>query len=161
DLRWLVFFPVGKQPAGSSIVKLSGLPRHITINLHGFFFLDSERLRIDGLEECFNSNGSAISKACIDWNRTVATQGALINLPGAIANFARAEALTPAQCLELAGALRKTWERSKFRPEICQGETWRPRWRSGVETWERISAETNALPIPHIADPDEILSDIP
>src|SRR5208282_2532482 len=51
DVRWCVFFPVGKQPPGKSVVTLASIRRHITINLHGFFFLDSERLRIDGLEE--------------------------------------------------------------------------------------------------------------
>jgi hypothetical protein len=46
EVRWCVFFPVGKQPLGTDHVKLANNPRQIVVNLHGFFFLDSERLRI-------------------------------------------------------------------------------------------------------------------
>lgn len=163
DLRWCVFFPVGIQPPGKEPIKLSSLSKHITINLHGFFFLDSERLRIDGLEDQFKikTNGSNDSNACIPWNRIVATQGVLANLLRTIDAFAQAENLTSAQCWELAEAMRKTWEWKHFQSEICQRETWRPRWHSGVETWECISAEKPVFPIPHIAKPDEVLARIP
>src|SRR5262249_15298698 len=114
-----------------------------------------------GLEDRFNSNGSAVSKSCIEWNRVVATHGVLAHLPGAIANFAQAEGLKAEQCRELADAVRQSWDWSNYQQEICQRASWRPSWCTGVKTWERISAETDVLLIPHIADPDEILSHIP
>jgi hypothetical protein len=161
DVRWCVFFPVGKQPPDSLPVKLSSIPSHITINLHGFFFLDSERLRIDGLEESFTPDGTTATKSCLEWNRIVATAGTLARLPEAVAAFANQESFTIAQCRELADAIRQTWVWSAFQEAICHLETWRPRWRSGVEKWERISAEVPVLLIPNTSEPREILASIP
>ena len=80
DVRWCVFFPVGKQPQDTLPLNLVGICRNITINLHGFFFLDSERLRIDGLEETFNPNGPTVGKTCLKWNEVIATDGTLARL---------------------------------------------------------------------------------
>lgn len=161
DLRWCVFFPVGKQPTGKERITLPSLARHITINLHGFFFLDSERLRIDGLEEQFKTNGSNGSNSCIAWNHIVATQGVLANLPRALHDFAQAENLDLTQCWELAEAMLKTWEWKRFQQDICQRETWRPRWRSGVETWECLPTAKSVLPIPAPTNAEELLSCLP
>ena len=141
DVRWCVFFPVGKQPPGKLRVKLAGIRSHITINLHGFFFLDSERLRIDGLEECFSPNGATATRSCLEWNRIVATKGTLARLPEALAAFAEQESFTNLKCCELAYSIRQTCVWSGFQEAICHLETWRPRWRSGIETWGCISAK--------------------
>lgn len=161
DVRWCVFFPVGKQPPGNLPVKLSNIRNDITINLHGFFFLDSERLRIDGLEERFSFNGTTASRSCLEWNRIVATKGTLVRLPGAVAAFAKQESFTNLQCRELASAICRTSVWSSFQKEICDRETWRPRWRSGIETWECVSAETPVFLIPNVSDTREILVRIP
>jgi hypothetical protein len=161
DIRWCVFFPVGKQPPGISQVQLTGITQHITINLHGFFFLDSERLRIDGLEERFGPSETTSSKSCFEWNRIVATEGTLARLPGTLTAFAKQESFSDVQCYELADAIRQTWVWSTFNEPICKYETWRPRWRSGVQTWECLSAETPVLLIPHVFEAHEILVRIP
>ena len=161
QIRWCVFFPVAKQPPDSSPISLAGIPHHITVNLHGFFFLDSERLRIDGLEDRFNRNASTANQSCLEWNRIVATHGTLTHLPGALAAFAQQESLTTLQCHELASALQKTWAWAGFRREICQVETWRPRWRSGTETWECLSADKRVLPIPDVSNAGELLTCVP
>ena len=100
------------RPAASwhilSLVRLTRIPRHITVNLHGFFFLDSERLRIDGLENGFRPNGATSSTSCLEWNRIVATQGTLRCLPRSIADFAERERLNSDQCRELADAILGT-----------------------------------------------------
>ena len=136
DVRWCVFFPVGKQPPGKSVVTMAGIRRHVTINLHGFFFLDSERLRIDGLEEQFKSHEVTAIKSCLEWNRVVATRGTLARLPQALASFAEQDAVNNVECRELAEAIRQTWVWSSFHEAICHFQTWRPRWRSGTEKWE-------------------------
>src|SRR5262249_24826683 len=109
DIRWCVFFPVGKQPPGTLSVKLARIRRDVTINLHGFFFLDSERSRIDGLEERFNHNATTTSKSCVGWNGVIASQGTLAQLPEALASFAKQEPLDDMQCHELVVSIRSTW----------------------------------------------------
>jgi hypothetical protein len=161
DVRWCVFFPVGKQPPGTLLVKLARIRRNVTINLHGFFFLDSERSRIDGLEESFNHNGTTTSKSCVSWNSIIASHGTLARLPEALACFAKQESLDDLQCHELVGALRSTWLWRTFGKEICQIQTWRPRWRSGNEQWELIPAEAPVLVIPATDQAKDVLQRVP
>jgi hypothetical protein len=162
NVRWCVFFPVGKQPSDDRLpLKLTDIRRHITINLHGFFFLDSERLRIDGLDERFNVNGTSATKIYLEWNRIVATEGTLARLPEALAAFAQQESLTNIQCGELADCIRQTWMWSSFQQAICHLETWRPLWRSGSEKWECISAERSVFLVPNTSEPREVLAHIP
>jgi hypothetical protein len=161
DIRWCVFFPVGKQPQGTAPVILASIPHDITINLHGFFFLDSERLRIDGLDERFDSKDLTGNQSCLKWNHIVATEGALACLPASLAAFAEQELLDGTHCCDLAEAIRKTWLWSHFHAEVCGIETWRPRWRADGEKWERVSAETPVFVIPSPTDHLEILARIP
>jgi hypothetical protein len=158
EMRWCVFFPVGSQPGSQSRIPLSIIDMQITINLHGFFFLDSERLRIDGLDEGFkNMTGRASS--CVKWNEIVAKEGTFPHLPEALSIFAEQESLDRAQCEELSRTICQTWEWRTYRNEICAVNTWRPRWRNGNEKWECISSGTNVYEIPPI--PNEIIPLIP
>ena len=161
DVRWCVFFPVGKQPPGVGRIELPTIRRPITLNLHGFFFLDSERLRIDGLDDAFSHNGSTATGVCVEWNRILATQGTLARLPAALAALADQESFTNPQCHELAHAIQQTGVWSNFRDAICHLETWRPRWRSGTEKWELIPAGDTVLLIPRISATAEVLAPLP
>lgn len=161
DLRWSVFFPIGQQPGSPSPVRLTAIPRHITVNLHGFFFLDSERLRIDGLDNGFKPNGATSSSSCLEWNKILATQGTLKCLPKAVADFAEREGLNPDQCRELAAAIRQTSVWENFQKDVCSRDTWRPCWRAGEEVWERITADVPILLIPEPLKPLEILASLP
>ena len=160
ELRWCVFFPVGRQP-NPSRVNLSKNHRHIVVNLHGFFFLDSERLRIDGLEAGFSPDGTASSRSCLEWNRIIATQGALFCLPRAFADFSKEDSLSVVECRELADAMRQTWVWSAFQNEVCQAEVWRPRWRHGDESWECNPASSPVLAIPYPRRPRRLLDSVP
>ena len=161
DLRWSVFLPIGQQPDRPSSVRLTAIPHHITVNLHGFFFLDSERLRIDGLDNGFKPNGATSSSSCLEWNKIVATQGTLRCLPKAVADFAEREGLNPDQCRELASAIRQTSVWRNFHEDVCRRDTWRPCWRAGEEVWELVSAEAPVLLIPEPLKPRELLASLP
>ena len=161
EIRWCVFFPVGKQPSGLNPVELPTIRRSITLNLHGFFFLDSERLRIDGLEDAFRHNGSSATGVCVEWNRTLANRGALAILPDTFAAFAQQEKLPNTQCRELATAFQQSGVWTTFKQTICQKYSWRPRWRSGIETWERLPSADRVLLIPRISDVEQVLIRVP
>lgn len=161
DVRWCVFFPVGKQPQDTLPLKLVGIHRNITINLHGFFFLDSERLRVDGLEELFNPNGTTVAKTCLKWNEVIATNGTLARLPAALASLSQSESFANEQCFELAGAIRNTKLWANFKKPICQFERWLPRWRTGKDTWVCIPSSESVFLVPNSSRPSELLQNIP
>jgi hypothetical protein len=160
DLRWSVFFPVGKQPADTLPFKLPSIRSHITVNLHGFFFLDSERLRIDGLDERFRSTDAHI-KSCVEWNRIVASRGTVVHLPETLAEFAWREKFSSDDCNELAQAFTRTWTWRAFQEDICQLYSWRPRWRNGTEEWDLISASDEVNRIPRSHNPAELIKELP
>ena len=122
-------------------------------------FSSFKRLRIDGLDEQFKG-GNSKSKSCVEWNRIIASQGTLAQLPEAFAHFAQLEDSNSEQCSELARTFTETWTWRTFRHEICQLYSWRPRWRSGVDKWELISVADNVFRIPTCKQPERLLEQI-
>ena len=157
EVRWSVFFPVGEQPDGERVIALPGLKQAITLNLHGFFFLDTERRRVDGLQQHFAES----NHACLDWNQIIATKGTLAHVPQALATFSASEKLNVSGCAEMAKAIRQTWIWSRFDAAICQDRTWRPRWRAGVESWECLPIQTPVLAIPTISNVRDLVASVP
>lgn len=157
ELRWSVFFPVSEQPDGTRFVALLRLKQALTLNLHGFFFLDTERRRVDGLQQHF----ADCSHACLEWNKIIATEGTLAHVPRTLASFAAKQNLDFDQSVELAQAFRQTWVWSKFTGAICRHQTWRPRWRSCAEKWELIPVTDTVLSIPRVSAATEVLACIP
>lgn len=157
EVRWSVFFPVGEQPDGIRVITLPNFKHAITLNLHGFFFLDTERRRVDGLQQHF----ADFNHACLDWNQSIAKEGTLAHLPQSLAAFVGDQGLAAPACSELAKAIRQTWIWSQFEAAICRDQTWRPRWRSGIETWECIPAGTRVLLIPAAAKIPELITNVP
>lgn len=161
DVRWCVFFPVGKQPAENCQLRFRHIRQHITLNLHGFFFLDSERLRIDGLEDGFKSNGNIGSKLYVDWNRTVASRGTLARVPEVLDHFATQQSLNAVQCQELAEVLRQSSLWRTFAEQVCSTHAWIPRWCLGEESWELLPAETRVFVIPKPRSTESLLVQMP
>jgi hypothetical protein len=157
EIRWSVFFPVSEQPDGMRSVPLSRLKHSLTLNLHGFFFLDTERRRIDGLQQHF----AEVDHACLQWNQIVATAGALAHVPQAFASFAASQTLDFEQAAELAHAFRRTWVWSKFGTAVCNQCSWRPLWRCGTENWELLPGADGVLLIPQTRDSAKVLACIP
>jgi hypothetical protein len=160
EIRWCVFFPVGKQPSDARVL-LHSLGLDVTINLHGFFFLDSMRLRVDGLEDQFRTDSTSVFNVYVEWNRALAEEGALAHLPEALSTFAQARALTSAQCDELARALRQDWLWVRFQAAVCAAFTWRPRWRGDTQVWECIPSAQPVYEIPDGSDSPGLLARIP
>ncbi|MCC7376082.1 MAG: hypothetical protein IT581_15595 [Verrucomicrobiales bacterium] len=157
ELRWSVFFPVSEQPEGTCSVALPRLKQTLTLTLHGFFFLDTERRRVDGLQQHFSDR----RHACLEWNQIIATEGTLAHVPQAFASFAGAQNLRFDECIELAQAFRQTWVWSRFAEATCRQQSWRPRWRAGAEKWELIPATATVYSIPRISAASDVLACFP
>lgn len=161
EARWCVFFPVGEQPTGLDPVELRTIPYRLTLNLHGFFFLDSDRLRIDGLDRGFVSERAGVSDIGIRWNAIIARKGALRFLPRALGDFARVARLSSEQCTELAEAVKKTSIWREFGRDVTKWESWRRRWRPTGDTWEIIPSSRAVQQIPPVFNLLNLLTCIP
>lgn len=70
-IYWSVFLPVGNKPYIE--VSIADLSRDISLFLHGYFFLNSSRTQIGGLEDGFPSNNrDDPTGICLDWNHELA-----------------------------------------------------------------------------------------
>lgn len=147
DVRWCVFFPVAEYPDLNTRVPLSTLSKEVTLGLHGFFFLDSERRRIDGLDADFQAD-----HACIAWNAIVAREGAIAHIPKVLNAFATDYCLNVSQCEELARALRTTWLWGVFSSSVCSADTWYPAWRDRCTKWMLAPATHPRYGIPFLAE---------
>ena len=95
------------------------------------------------------------------WNEIIATHGTLAHIPQAFALFAEKDNLDFEQSAELASAFTSSAVWDSFRSSICRHHTWRPRWRSGTETWQLVPASHPVYSIPHISPYSSFLSRIP
>ncbi|MFZ4596011.1 MAG: hypothetical protein ACOYOF_17260, partial [Verrucomicrobiaceae bacterium] len=118
-IKWAVFLPVGDQPVGTREFQLKGIPWDVTLTLHGFAFLDTQRTRIDWLDECFKPANNPSRQACLDWNRFVMEVGALAYLPEALAAFISDQKFDMAQIAELTVALKSLSVWHQFKEAIC------------------------------------------
>jgi hypothetical protein len=116
---------------------------HLT--LHGFAFLDSQRTRIDGLDERFRSALTAQSNSCLKWNRALFEEGALPTLPSLLSDFFSQAQLSDPQKYELVEALKKLWiwgelaskssNEGAFREAICTRHILLRRWSPSGHEW--------------------------
>jgi hypothetical protein len=148
DIRWCVYLPVAHQPWEADRLPLSRLRKRVVLNLHGFFFLDSNRVRIDGLDDIFETGRSSAPTACIEWNRRLAFEGTLSHVPEALDRFAQNEGLSSEQAAELAQAIRGSRLWHDFASPICRRNQWLPRLRKQKGQWECVAPDLRVLELP-------------
>ena len=160
-IKWAVFLPVGDQPMGDRESQLKGVGWDITVTLHGFAFLDTQRTKIDWLDECFNPLSPPNRQACLDWNKLVMEAGALPHLPEALATFVQEHRFDMAQIAELTGKLQTLWVWNSFQKAICSRHYWLPRWSAASEAWSLVGAGDAIMAIPKVGDSALLIGCIP
>lgn len=159
-VRSAVFLPISHQ-SGESEIPLPRLGRDITITLHGFAFLDGQRTRIDWLEDAFKPNIPSGSKACLDWNRFVMSDGALAHLLETVHAFVAEESFTAGETAELVAALKATWIWKTFSAEICSRHSLVCRWLPDGKQWQLVPRGEIVAVLPPIADIAAVLRVFP
>jgi hypothetical protein len=158
-IKWSVFLPVGDQPTGEKLVELPPSLGEIVVTLHGYFFLDATRRRIEKLDD--GLVGESVESK---WNRVVGLEGTLAALPIAVAEFAKRITLSNEQCESLAKGLRKTWIWQKFKSAICSKNRWLPRLLVSGECWQIVpKGETiwTIPPVSHASQFSTLLDKVP
>jgi len=151
SIQWAVFLPVGKpnQPPNEQISHNAS--SDFTLLLHGYFFLDSGRSRIEAWDEAdLNKTPEKEGDACQQWNKLLATKGTLKNVLPALNLFVKKHNPTPENIWQLSYALKCSDFFQKYTNDICQNSQWvycyavdEQEWQ-----WQYIDSEKPLLAIP-------------
>ena len=148
ELRWAVFLPVGEP-----VAKIPWpVPLHLQIALHGYFFLDAARTRVDGQDFVPPfQEASVINEQtyCRQWNRTLVRQGTLPLLPQVLARLCREQlGGDVGSGTDLTRALRHSFLVRDFQTEITATHHWALRVRAGGMQWEAIPVSQRVVALP-------------
>ena len=156
---WSVFLPVGEQPPVETRAPLPKSLGSIRITLHGYYFLDSERRRIDGLDRAFEmqADDSIGSK----WNELLSREGTLAALPQAVEAFCQGRHLSADDCFAIARAIKRTWIWSRFQKKICRTFCWLPCLKSSRIEWKLVSSSTVVYRVPAVENLQDLVESLP
>jgi hypothetical protein len=155
---WAVFLPLGTYPQteGGYWVNLDD-KYHTQIFIHGYFFIDAGRVHIHGLDSIGEPHVNIENNDQVrsQWNSLLATEGCLSYLPQAVQNFVEAHNCSVERTQHLSEAIFK----SNFVKQYQQWISWRYQWmyqlKKDERSWQLVSAESHALPLPYYPKTDQ------
>lgn len=165
-LQWSVFLPLASEDnhlqqeeaeqEAHEEIDCNG-DKNYTLFLHGYFFLDSGRKYIEGLQKIRTS--SFIPKTpdnedemIAQWNYLLATRGTLRLVLPALKDFAEKHQLSELDISNLCSAISKSrWFNSQvYRQSICAEYQWVFRTQPSNNGWELISINESLRSLPDI-----------
>ncbi|KYC43044.1 hypothetical protein WA1_13155 [Scytonema hofmannii PCC 7110] len=165
-LQWSVFLPLASDENTSSPqeaeqeayeqVDCDG-DNDFTIFLHGYFFLDSGRKYIEGLQNIRNggvvpNTPSNENEMIAQWNYLLATKGTLKLFLPSLHHFTKTHNLSHQEISNLCKAICKSYffQSSTYKQSICSFEQWVFRIKSSGSAWELIPANAIVRSLPGI-----------
>lgn len=165
-LQWSVFLPLASDDNASSIetaeqeayelIDCEG-DKDYTVFLHGYFFLDSGRKYIEGLQKI--RTGEFVQKTptnedemIAQWNYLLTTKGTLKLFLPSLDNFAKIHSLSNQDISNLSQAIcRSNFFKSKvYNQSICSQYQWVFRIQPSHNVWELIPANATVRALPNI-----------
>lgn len=150
-IDWGVFLPIGKP----ACIALSPGTPSLQMLLHGYFFLDSGRRHLLGLEANQPVSGTAIHG---DWNRALRDELILPRLPELLHSAFSQGILTSAQLVDVVEGLRRHAVVLDFPDRVAAHRSLirrvEPaiRGNAGIARWDLAPAENNLRPVPAADD---------
>jgi hypothetical protein len=144
SIQWAVFLPVGdpkKQP--NEQISYSGR-YDFTLFLHGYFFLDSGRSRIEAWEKAdLTQPPTQESEATQQWNQLVATKGTLKNVLPTLNLFIQTYQPNLEDIWQLSNALKNSTFFRQYGKEITQKSQWVYCYVIDEKDWQWQYIDTN------------------
>lgn len=156
-IYWSVFLPVGNKPYFETT--LDGGSRDLSLFLHGFFFLNSSRTQLDGLDGAFDSSGrSGPAAVCREWNRALACEpgGLLPALLPSMAAWLDEGHILPEEMPTLTRALHASPLSSWFHNDLTRDGSLAFCLDNGSWAWRWIPADKPAAVVPKIDTPERL-----
>ncbi|MBD2504115.1 sacsin N-terminal ATP-binding-like domain-containing protein [Anabaena azotica] len=162
-LQWSVFLPLasddsteGAEQEAYEVVDCQG-EEDYTIFLHGYFFLDSGRKYIEGLQKIRTGGFEQKTPTNEDemiaqWNYLLASKGTLKLFLPSLDNFVKIHRLSTLDISNLADAImRSHFFKSKvYKQSICSDYQWVFRIKPTRSAWELIPVNVDVRSLPSI-----------
>jgi hypothetical protein len=165
-LQWSVFLPLASDEASYSqegaeqeayeVIDCKG-EQDYTIFLHGYFFLDSGRKYIEGLQKIrtdgfVQKTPTNEDEMIAQWNYLLATKGTLKVFLPSLEKFVKIHSLSTPDISNLSeGILRSQFFKSKvYKQSICREAQWVFRIKSSRSAWELIPVNANVRSLPGV-----------
>jgi hypothetical protein len=149
-IYWGVFLPTGEKP--NAIIPIDapggGTAIDLHVFLHGYFFVESCRRYVMGLELSSGPSGSAYADICAKWNRLVRDRVTLPMLPGVLADALREAVLSSSDLARTVRALASDRWFVEHRGAIASREQLAEVWNGRKLEWRTLSSGTGLRPIP-------------
>lgn len=162
EIDWAVFLPVSETDRKSVSIDVSSLAG-FRLLLHGYFFLDSGRRRIEGLGKP-TPNGTPADEAALRraWNAELRDSVVLPLVPAVLLDALKAKLATSAELAALASALTADEWFIENRRAICRnGSLARVLEAPSAVTWRIVPHETTVRPLPKsVADHPERVEEL-
>ncbi|MEI8374909.1 MAG: hypothetical protein WCJ35_18960, partial [Planctomycetota bacterium] len=153
SIAWSVFLPLGEP----EIQPILGGRWNISLAVHGYFFIDAGRTRIEGLtQDISNSQPTDEVELRRTWNRRLAEKGSLPLLLPTLHDFFQTSGLTDCH-RGITEALQRSQFVRQYRQSICRDHQWLFRYQpddagwqllDGCPPWHEIPRATqNELPL--------------
>ena len=155
---WAVFLPLGSYPQTERTHWVNENDKyHTQIFIHGYFFIDAGRVHIHGLDRIGESLDTIENNDQVrsQWNSLLAMDGCLSYLPQAVQNFVEVHNCSAERTQYLSEAIFKSEIVIKHRQWVSQRHQWLYQLKIDTKSWDLISAESHALPLPTYPKTDQ------
>jgi hypothetical protein len=147
NIQWAVFLPI--DAGGEAITFASDFTYNLT--LHGCFFVDAGRVRINGLdirESDLTHPPQSENDLRTAWNYYLFTKGTFMLIIPALSEFVERSRLGVEEVKRLCFALLDSKFYFKYKPHICQQSQWVLQITPDGSLWKGISSNQKILPLP-------------
>ncbi len=154
-IHWAVFLPLGRPET----IDIGSAGWDVDLVLHGWFFPNSGRTEIEGLQQEAPSFDTIHDSATVRlaWNHRLARCGTLPLLPGVFASIARRCNWDDAATTKITTAIQQSDLFRRFQADVCQRLAWiRRLTKSGQFEWSIIHSHEPIYLLPYA--PDDFLA---
>ncbi len=153
SISWSVFLPVGDVD-DVEVLNYDGNSDFL-ISLHGYFFLDAGRARIDfGADQDFVQRAENERSIRCAWNRLLAERGTLPLLLPALDHFFHEAGLREKEIYSLTELIERSQFFKKYRKDVCRDYQWIHCLTVSGEQWQLLDSSKAVLLLPRPPESD-------
>lgn len=149
DIRQSVFLPVGDPADGMAIAG----DWSYQLVLHGYFFVDAGRSRLEGWEQGFSSVAPTDEASLRRiWNSRLAREGTLPLVLPALERFVARARLSESEIRGLTESLKQSTFLARYQSQVCSRHQWLACLTEGKLKWQLAASDERYFLIPKYSE---------